>query len=112
MLYTTWTVGDQEYHLRITTKSVVDLEGKLGKNPLEIFMAASQGKLPMMTEYAAAFHAALQPLQHGITEAKVYDILDAYFEEGHNQLDLIPTLLEVFQSSGLIGKETGESEKN
>lgn len=111
MLYTTWTVGGEDYRLRLTTKATVDLEKKLGRNPLSAFVDMGEGKLPTMSETALLLQAAMQPLNHGITEAKTYDLMDAYFEEGHNLFDLVPVLVEVFQVSGLMGKEEPD-EKN
>ena len=112
MLYTDWTVGEQDYHLRLTTKATVDLEKKLGRNPVEVFMDAAGGRLPTLSALAATLHASLQPLHHGITEGTTFDLLDQWFEEGHTMTDLIPVLLEVFQVSGLVGREPGETGKN
>lgn len=111
MLYTLWAVGDQEYRLRLTTKATVDLEKKLQRNPVEVFMEAAGGRLPTLSALAAVLHASLQALHHGLTESMTYDLLDQWFSEGHNMLDLIPVLMEVFQVSGLIGKEPESPEK-
>ena len=43
---------------------------------------------------------------------KVYDLLDEAAEEGKTAIDFIPTLMEVFQTSGLIPKDKVEEEKN
>ncbi len=112
MLYTTWHVGDQEYHLRLTTKAIIDLEKKLGRNPVSPFLDVEKGRLVTLTEMTAILHAAMQPLGHGITEAKTCEILDRYFEDGHNLYDLVPVLTDVFRSSGLIPAESGETEEN
>lgn len=112
MLYTAWTVGDQEYRLRLTTKATVDLEKKLRRNPVEVFMDAAGGRLPTLSDMAATLHASLQPLQHGFTEGMTFDLLDKWFEDEHTMTELIPILLEVFQVSGLVGREPGDTEKN
>lgn len=112
MMYTIWTAGGQEYHLRLTTKATVDLEKRLGKSPLEVFAAAANGHFPTLSDLAATLHAALQPLHHGITEARTYELMDAWFEDGHNMLDLIPVILEVFRHSGLVAQEQETTEKN
>lgn len=112
MMYTVWTAGGQEYHLRLTTKATIDLEKRMGKSPLEMFATAANGHIPTLSDLAATLHAALQPLHHGITEAGTYELMDAWFEDGHNMLDLIPVILDVFQESGLVSKEPENSEKN
>lgn len=112
MLYTNWTVGEKEYHLRLTTRATVELEKKLGRNPVEVFLDAAGGHLPTLSAMASTLHASLQPLHHGITEGEAFEILDQWFEEGHVMTDLIPVLLEVFQVSGLVGREPGGTEKN
>lgn len=112
MLYTKWTVGEQEYHLRLTTIATMNLEKKLGHNPVEVFMEAAGGHFPTLSDLAATLHASFQPLNHGITEGMTFDLLDQWFEEGHAMTDLITVLLEVFQVSGLVGREQGDAEKN
>ena len=50
MLYTTFTVKDRDYKLRLNAKACVDLEKKLGTNPVNIFMAMAGNdmKLPSL----------------------------------------------------------------
>lgn len=111
MMYTTFSVGEQELKLRITTRACVDLEKKLGKNPLQIFVGVDEGRIPTVTELAATIHAALQPLEHGYTEAKVYDLIDKYVEDGHTISELYPVLIEAFKVSGFIKSEEEENEE-
>ena len=112
MLYTTINVKDKEYKLRLTARACVDLEKKLGTNPINVFMKiAESNTLPSMEDIITIFHATLQPLQHNITMNDAYDIFDEYVDDGHNLMDLVPTIIKVFQESGLIPKE-GEESKN
>ena len=116
MLYTTFTVKDKEYKARLTAKSCVDLEKKLGTNPLNIFMgmmAQDTVILPKMDVLIAILHASLQAYEHGITETKVYEIYDAFVDEGKTMMDLIPIIVEVFKVSGFLPEEEADSiEKN
>lgn len=112
MLYTTFNVKDKEYKLRLNAKACVDLEKKLGTNPINVFMKiAETNNLPQMSDIITIFHATLQPFQHTISLNDAYDIFDEYVDDGHNLMDLVPVLIEVFQESGLIPKE-GDVSKN
>ena len=114
MLYTEFEVGDKALKLRITTRACVELEKKMGRNPVSAFIAISDGMLPTLSDVISILHAALQPLEHGYTEAAVYALYDEYVDEGHNLYDLIPVLLEVFKTSGLIPEvpEDGDTRPN
>lgn len=113
MLYTTLTVKDYNYKCRLSAKACVDLEKKLGTNPLNIFvdMAGDTVKLPSLGTMLTILHCSLQQYEHGITMDKIYEIYDSYIAEGHTQMDLIPVLIDIYKVSGLIPEEI-EEEKN
>ena len=107
MLYTAFEVGAKALKLRLTSRACVELEKKLGRNPVAVFLDVNNGRLPTLSDIVAILHACLQPLEHGYTEAAVYALYDEYVEEGHNLFDLVPVLLEVFRTSGLLPAEGG-----
>ncbi len=113
MLYTTLTVKDRDYKLRLNAKSCVDLEKKLGTNPINVFidMASDNVKLPSIDTLITILHYSLQALEHGITMDKTYEIYDNFIEDGHQMSDLYLVIVEVFKVSGLIREEEVE-EKN
>ena len=113
MLYTTLTVKDRDYKLRLNAKSCVDLEKKLGTNPINVFidMAGDNVKLPSIDILITLLHYSLQTLEHGITMDKTYEIYDNFIEDGHQMSDLYLVIVEVFKVSGLIREEEVE-EKN
>lgn len=108
MNYVEFTAGNHEYKLRLTTKGIVALEKNIGCNPLAVF--GSGDTIPTITTMIYILHNALQSLNHGITLDKTYEIWDAWLADGHNMVDFIPVILEIYQVSGLI-KEDAE-EKN
>ena len=59
MLYTTLTVCENEYKCRLTTKGCVDLEKKLGANPISIFMNIANNQLPKIEDMVAVLHASM-----------------------------------------------------
>lgn len=114
MLYTTVTISDKEYKCRLTTKGLVDLEKKLGDNPLSIFMRITNNELPKLSDMLLVFHTSLQPYNHGISLDDVYGIYDAYIDEGHTFMDFIPFIIEIYKVSGLFSedKSAEDAEKN
>lgn len=109
MLYTTFNVKDKEYKLRLNARACVDLEKKLGTNPINVFMKiAESNELPQMETIITILHATLQPFQHNMSMENTYTLFDDYVEDGHNLMDIVPVLIEVFQESGLIPKNEDE----
>lgn len=112
MPYVVWNVDGKEFRLRLTTMNVVRLEEKLGRNPADIFLALSDGQLPKMGDILTILHQSLQSLHSGYSVEKAAGLLDSYFEEGHSVYEfLTDTVMKVFQSAGLLGKEM-ESEED
>ena len=112
MLYTTFTVKDKEYKARLTAKACVDLEKKLGTNPLNVFMGMMSSEtvvLPKMEVMITILHASLQAYEHGVTIEKVYEIYDAFVDEGKTLMDLVPILIDIFKVSGFLPEEAEEA---
>lgn len=116
MLYTTFNVKDRDYKLRLNAKACVDLEKKLGTNPLNIFVNMfSEGdkvNLPTIGDIIIILHASLQAYEHNMTMDKVYELYDNYIAEGHTQIEMLPIIAEVFKVSGLIPEEAEIETKN
>ena len=96
---------DKEYQLRLTTKACVKIEGRIGQNPLNIFIQASENKMPKMGDLMVILHECLNTCNHGISLDDVYDIYDDYCAAGHDFTSLIELLVQVFEESGFIPKE-------
>ena len=112
MLYTTITIGGIDYKARLNAKACVDLEKKLGTNPLNIFAKiADNGNIPDLGVLITMLQASLTAYNHGITMDKTYELYDKFVDEGHTLMDLVPILLDVFKVSGFFKEETIE-EKN
>lgn len=105
-------IGGESYKLRLNTKASVALEKALGYNAISMFMDVDNGVIPKLGDILIVLHAMLQPMNHGMSQDKVYDLFDRYVAEGHNMYDLIPLFIEVFQESGYMPttKDTDGSE--
>lgn len=101
-MFTELIIGEKSYKLRLNTKASVALEKALGYNAISMFMEIDNGVMPKLGDILIVLHAMLQPMNHGISQEKVYDLFDQYVEEGHNMYDLIPLFIEVFQESGYM----------
>ena len=111
--YTTITINDTDYRCRLSARNCVELEKKMKKNPLNVFMTLADGSVyPNLDDMMLIFHASLQKFHHNISLEDTYDIFDEYVDEGHTLIDLIPFLLEIFQVSGLIPTEGEEENPN
>lgn len=109
MLFYDFEVGGNTYKLRLTTRSIVNLEKNIGMNPLSVF---GDGKsLPTLTLLLEIFHASLQHMNHGITKDKTYEIYDQWIEEGNEMSDFVNVIMEIYKVSGLV-KEENINEKN
>lgn len=100
MLYVDFEVDNKEYKLKLTTRSIIQLEKKLNCSPLEIFGRDGKG-IPTITTMVAILHSALQAYHHGITENDAFDIFDKYLEE-HTLTDFLYVIMDLYKVSGLI----------
>ena len=108
------TIGRNTYELRLNTRASISLEKALGFNPINMFMAIENGQMPRLGDMLVMLHAMLQPMNHGMSMDKVYDLYDDYVADGHNLFDLVPVFIEVFQDAGYMAKTDGKegAEKN
>lgn len=106
MLYTTFTAGGAEYKCRLNAKACVDLEKRLGKNPINIFSEIQKtNQIPLLEDMIAILHASLQTLEHSISLDKTYEIYDAFVDDGNTLQDLMPILIEIFKVSGFFKED-------
>lgn len=113
MLYTTFTVGSKDYKCRLNAKACVDLERKLGGNPLNIFSNIQKtNELPKLEDIIMILHASLQAYQHGISLDETYSIYDEFVDDGNSLMELIPIIIEIFRVSGFFKSEEVVESKN
>ena len=108
MNYVDFCAGGKEYKLRLTTRSIVQLEKQIGRIPLMIF--GNGEEIPTITNMVNVLYFSLQSLQNGITLNDAYDIYDTYIADGHTTTDFIKVIIDIYRASGIIPTE--EAEKN
>ena len=79
MLYYELTVGEETYKLRLSTRNIIELEKKIGCNPLSIF--GDGNTIPTVFTMVAVLHTSLLQYQHGITFNDAADIFDKFIME-------------------------------
>lgn len=98
-------IKGKEYKLRLTTRNIIEIEKRLGTNPLNVFMEAQDGKMPKMEGLLIILHGCLTSLQSNLKLEDVYRLYDDYCTEGGNIIKLVELLVKVFTDSGFIPKE-------
>lgn len=91
---------EKTVQLRLTSRSTVALEDKLGMSPIEALM--ENQKVPKLGTLVTILHSCLQSLEHGYSEEKTYDLYDEYVDAGGTLMDLVLALYEVFKCSGFF----------
>ena len=104
MMYYEITIGEKDLKLRLDARNCVDLERKMGKSPLAIFMQEDKA-LPKLEDLISILHGSLQKYNKGFTLDKTYDLYDEYVEAGNTFTDFIPVIMEIFKVSGFFKEE-------
>jgi len=109
-MYIDFTAGGNDYKLRLSTRSIVALEKVLGCNPIMVFGTDGE-TIPTMTTMVQILHASLQKFHHNITLEKAYEIFDDYLDDGHQMINFISVIMDIYKVSGIINADsTGEAE--
>ena len=102
-----WTVGDNEYKLKLSTSNICMLEEKYKRNLLDL---VSMGSIPPLNIMLTIIQAATLPWHHGIKYKAVQNIYERYVEEGGSQTDLVSNvLMPTLAVSGFFTPDQAES---
>lgn len=101
-----FTVKGKDYPLSITTKSALNMEEKLGVNPINIILKMrTTQELPSLKDLLVILHFALQKYNHNISFNDTLTLFDEYCEEDGSIVTLLELILKAFQDGGLIKLE-------
>lgn len=102
-----WTVGGQDYKLKLNTQMIEALERKYRTNVLNLITVDG---LPQLSVMLTVIQAAASPWNHGMNYERVKKLYDAWREEGGSQTDLLSNvLLPVMAVSGFFTEEQADS---
>lgn len=101
-----WTVGEEEYKLKLKTSSVCALEEKLGTS---LINAMGNGGMPSLSVMLTITHAAMKDYNSNIKRKDVDDLFDKYIEDGGSQLEFFSkTFMDIYQVSGFFTEAQAE----
>lgn len=103
----TVTFNDKDYELRLTAKSCVDLEKKLGTNPVNTLVHfAEKNEIPTFASMFTIVQAALPKTE------KAEELYDNMRAEGKGFEALMELVVDIFKDAGLIPEDEEEEGKN
>lgn len=96
--------GGLELNLRLSGRSILGVEKRLGKSLMALFLSDTGGfKLPPSNELLIVLQGANQT--HGVKESDVIEAFENFLDEGHTTVDLQQIIQELLEESGFFGKE-------
>ena len=99
-----WTVGGEDYKLKLTTQQICKLEEKFRCNLVTLIMQS--GGLPQL----GIMLTVMTPWKHGVKYKDVQALYDQYADEGGTQMDLmVDVIMEIMLVSGFFTENQRES---
>ena len=109
MLYSTFEVDNTKYKLRITTRSLIELERALGINPMYVFANAENHNVPTVEQMAQILYHSLTAYHSELTLEDAYKIFDKWLDEGHIYNEFVRVITEVYIVSGIFKADSGKN---
>lgn len=104
-------LGDLNLDLRLTGKSVVSIEKRLGKSIMNLFIDGRGGdRMPPVNEVLIILQGANQT--HGVSDKDIITNFDKYFDNGGDTLSLFNVVMELLEESGFFGKKDKDTKTN
>lgn len=104
-------LGDLNLDLRLTGKSVVSIEKRLGKSIMNLFIDGRGGdRMPPVNEVLIILQGANQT--HGVSDKDIIINFDKYFDNGGDTLSLFNVVMELLEESGFFGKKDKDTKTN
>jgi len=99
--FAVWTVGGEEYKLKLTTAVICQLEDKFKRNLLNLLDG-----VPPLAVMLTITQGAMKTWNHGMKYADVQNLFDKYCEEGGTQLTFMTdVLMEIYKVSGFFSED-------
>lgn len=111
-IFTNLKIGDNDYKLRMSSAKVVEIEKKIGKNPINVMIDAKSGRIPLMGDILTIFWGSLTYYQHSISLEMAMDIYDEYIADGHTFEDFVTdVLIGIFKTAGYLKQNDTETDE-
>ncbi|WP_191988171.1 DUF6096 family protein [Levilactobacillus enshiensis] len=103
-------LGNLALNLKLNGRAVLNIEKRLGKSVMSLFMNADGGmKLPPSNEILIVLQGANQ--NHGITDKDMVEAFQDYLNQGNSPMDLFIELSSLFDESGFFGSKNKPTKK-
>ena len=96
-----FTVGAEEYKLRLTASAIMAIEKRLGKS---LFSVLENIQDNMVETIVTIIWGAMQPLNANFPFEKAAGLFDQYIDDGHSIEDLIHEIKNLLGVSGFFKK--------
>ncbi|GEO70542.1 DUF6096 family protein [Levilactobacillus acidifarinae] len=108
---TPFQFGSLNLSLKLDGKALVNIEKRLGKSAMSLFMNADGGmKLPPVNEIMIVLKGANQ--KHGVKDSEMVKAFQEYLDDGNSPMDLFLALSDLFNDAGFFNsKGTSKAKK-
>lgn len=97
-----WTVGEEEYKLKLKTSTLCALEEKLGTSLMNVL---GNGGMPSLSVMLTITHFAMKDFNANIKLKDVQDLFDKYLDQDGSQLEFFSTVvMGIYKVSGFFTK--------
>lgn len=101
-----WTVGENDYNLKLNANMIGALEKKYNTNVLNL---VSSDGLPPLTVMLTIIQAAMSPWNHETDYSRVKKLYDKWCNDGGNQIELLSkVIMPTLVVSGFFTQKQGE----
>lgn len=103
----TITINGKDYNCMLKIKTCIQLEKKLGTNPLNVLQALDKGLIPDFEILGTIFHYCLIDMNHGLSMDDSLELFSQYMQENNDSenggmASVILLFSKVFQDAGFI----------
>ena len=103
----TITINGKDYNCMLKIKTCIQLEKKLGTNPLNVLQALDRGLIPDFEILGTIFHYCLIDMNHGLSMDDSLELFSQYMQENNDSenggmASVILLFSKVFQDAGFI----------
>lgn len=103
----TITINGKDYNCMLKIKTCIQLEKKLGTNPLNVLQALDEGLIPDFEILGTIFHYCLIDMNHGLSMDDSLELFSQYMQENNDSenggmASVILLFTKVFQDAGFI----------
>ena len=103
----TITINGKDYTCMLKIKTCIQLEKKLGTNPLNVLQALDGVSMPDFETLGTIFHYCLIDMNHGLSMDDSLELFSQYMQENNDSENggigsVILLFTKVFQDAGFI----------